>query len=273
MKRPIEDYVALALIADLTDPADFTFGVKSDFGGRQSYVFDLAKERVGFDFSIEIFQAAVRTLAACGLVRISEADFAEAYVKVFPDKFGAFIENAASERVQMEKEGISDLDDAVKTDFPNAHALSKHDIFSDYSIHEDEWARDVIEGLRKQFLASGFDIEGFRSYLHTPEIPASNRVVTLGHNQISLIEDKSDALAKALEDGWDEPNEPDETSKAVGMYRAGMELVRAAVFEFELFRMSMIAGLNLLIEKYKDHAIGAAAGQLLDLLLIHVGLK
>jgi hypothetical protein len=101
--------------------------------------------------------------------------------------------------------------------------------------------------------------------------PASDRIVTLSHNQISEIEDQAISLFKELDDGWSAPNEPDETSLAVGQVRGGLELVRAGILRIDLFKMSMIAGLKLLIERYKDHAIGAAAGNLLSVILKHFG--
>lgn len=106
----------------------------------------------------------------------------------------------------------------------------------------------------------------------TTEVPASDRVVRLNHNQIDEIEGRATEIVQELEHENSVDGEDGLRELILGKLRAGRELIKAGIFSLESLRLTMVVGLQMLVEKYKDHAIGAAAGNLLSLLLKEFGL-
>lgn len=99
------------------------------------------------------------------------------------------------------------------------------------------------------------------------EIPASDRVVRIDHNQILEVENDLQGIIDDLqfENGID--GEEGLRELVLGKLRAGKELLRAGVFTAQSIYYTLLVGLRMLVEKYQDHAIGAAAGSLLDLVV------
>ncbi|HEU0098419.1 MAG TPA: hypothetical protein VFQ67_06540 [Allosphingosinicella sp.] len=102
------------------------------------------------------------------------------------------------------------------------------------------------------------------------EVPASDRIVTLSHNQLKEIEPPLDELISALEADNGLPDQPGLKERLLGQVRAGRELLRVGSFKAYLVYITLLAGLAHLIEKYKGHAIAAAATTLMELLIKHV---
>lgn len=133
--------------------------------------------------------------------------------------------------------------------------------------------------LTRVFSNSAFwtDLEGEAVVASVPEntsgedIPASDRTVTLNHNQFTAIDGPVEELIVALDADNGIPDELGLREKILGQIRAGRELLRAGVFDGHLFYLSMVVGLKLLIEKYKDHIVGALASKLLDAIIEQLG--
>ena len=104
----------------------------------------------------------------------------------------------------------------------------------------------------------------------TIEIPASDRFVTLGHNQQAEIEQSSNDVIAALEQENSVDGDPSARAWMLGQLKAGRELVRAQVVNVWLLEQTVLRVLGTLIEKFKDHAIGAAAKGLVDLLMKYI---
>ena len=85
------------------------------------------------------------------------------------------------------------------------------------------------------------------------EIPAAGRVVTLSHNQIVKIGDGASEILDLVEEEYTPSNEPGVMELILGQLKAGRELVRSAVFEARLFWLTMVVGLRMLKDKYKNH--------------------
>lgn len=102
------------------------------------------------------------------------------------------------------------------------------------------------------------------------EVPAADRVVTLADNQIKELEEPIREVLNLVgeENGID--GDTGLRALVLGKIRAGKELIRAGIFELETLQLTLIVGLKLLVEKYRDHAIGAAASNLLGLLIKNV---
>jgi hypothetical protein len=102
--------------------------------------------------------------------------------------------------------------------------------------------------------------------------PASDRFVSLTHNQFKEIEEPAGSLLDDLDQDNGIPDHPGLKERLAGQIRAGRELLRAGEFQLGVFRSTMLAGLEELKERYGDHAIGAAASALLTLILHILGL-
>ncbi len=123
-----------------------------------------------------------------------------------------------------------------------------------------------------KFSSDDFDIS--RPQLDQPEarIPASDRVVSLDHNQVNTLDEPTSELISAVERENAIPDSPGVRELIIGQLKAGRELIRVGVFKVELLYATLVIGLKMLIEKYQDHAIAALASKLLDLVLQQVGI-
>lgn len=99
------------------------------------------------------------------------------------------------------------------------------------------------------------------------EIPASDRVVRLNDNQVSELDKPLEQIINLVEKENSIAGEEGLRELTLGRLKAGRELLRAAIFSVQSFQLTLIVGLQMLVEKYKKHAIGAAAGNLLTLLI------
>jgi len=101
-------------------------------------------------------------------------------------------------------------------------------------------------------------------------VPASDRIVTLAHNQTKEIEGPLEELVLALEADNGIPDRPGLKERLLGQVRAGRELIRVGTFKSYVLYVTLLSALNSLVEKYKGHAIGAVAATLVELLIKHV---
>jgi hypothetical protein len=94
-------------------------------------------------------------------------------------------------------------------------------------------------------------------------IPASDRVVSLSHNQINETDAKVSELIEQLEEDNGVPENPGLRERLIGQLKAGRELVRAGEFRAYLLYEVLVKALNEIIEKYGNEAIKALANALL----------
>ena len=104
------------------------------------------------------------------------------------------------------------------------------------------------------------------------QIPGSDRMVSINHNQQEQIETPVAELIKLVEAENSINGEQGVRELVLGRLRAGRELVRAGTFSVISLHLTLVIGLRLLKEKYGDQAIGIVAGTLLDLLLKQYGI-
>lgn len=108
----------------------------------------------------------------------------------------------------------------------------------------------------------------FETILDNPEeIPASDRIVSLSHNQFKEIDEGTAELLEALERDNGIPENPGLKERLVGQINAGRELLRAGEFQLAIFQATMLSGLKEVSDRYGDHVIGAAASALMTLIL------
>ena len=101
-------------------------------------------------------------------------------------------------------------------------------------------------------------------------IPASDRIVTLNHNQADEIVAATDTVIDGLQTENSIDGDAELRDRFLGQLRASRELVRAQSVRAYLLYESVVGVLGALIERYKDQAIAEAAKKLLDLLIERV---
>jgi hypothetical protein len=104
--------------------------------------------------------------------------------------------------------------------------------------------------------------------------PASDRVVSLDHNQARDAEEKIIELVEALENDNGDPENPGLRQRLIGQFRAARELVRSGEYYAYLLYETLITGLGEIIQRYGKPAIVALANAFLGAavgLLMQVG--
>ena len=103
-------------------------------------------------------------------------------------------------------------------------------------------------------------------------VPASDRLVSLKHNEQSEIEGPLEEVLSLVEAENSIHGEEGLRELTLGRLRAGRELIKAGVFSLRSLHLTLIVGLQMLVEKYGNSAIGIVATKLLDLVLKQYGI-
>lgn len=130
------------------------------------------------------------------------------------------------------------------------------------AIGGDRYFRDVFQG----YLSGQVDEPSVGSV--SIVVPASDRIVTISHNQRSAI----DAPLSALIDDVQADNEIIEDGvkeRLIGQMKAGQELVRSGSVRAYLLYHTLLRGLLELVARYRGRAIAIAAEKLAELLVEH----
>ena len=203
-------------------------------------------------FGIDVEEAAAGEAA----MRIAQLGLAKAY----NDPYAGFIFSPDSNLTILIN--IGKIDNEQNADFLRALA-GKEPLLSKVFANSNFW-----KDLRNQ---SSQNDDAMIADATNAAIPASDRIVTLSHNQYQAIEPETTKLIEQIENGNGVPDEPGFRERVLGHIRAGRELLRVGTFDAQLFYMSMIVGLKMLVEKYGDHALGALASKLLDVIVASIG--
>jgi len=193
---------------------------------------------------LEIFLAAFNEVLANGGI-VSEGDeFTGVWYKINPQEKANIVKRSLSQNPAAQR--LNNLGEAAPTAYRNA------------------LGRIVAEGL-----AADADADDVTSAFEetSSEVPASDRIVRLSDNQASEIAEPIDEIIAMVESQNSVGGGDGIRELILGRLKAGRELIRAAIFSAESLQLTLIVGLRMLVEQYKDHAIGAAAGKLLDLLV------
>lgn len=98
-------------------------------------------------------------------------------------------------------------------------------------------------------------------------IPSSNRIVRINHNQIENLDNlSSDIITKieSLNIISDDDDSRDIRSYILGAMKAGRELIRAGEFKVYAINITIIETLKILVKRYENEIIGALAAKLID---------
>jgi hypothetical protein len=122
----------------------------------------------------------------------------------------------------------------------------------------------------KQSILNG--LQAAEKVFGKPDIPASDRIVTLGHNspqRLGALE-KIDGLVKAVRETNEFPGSSEEKEQLLAELSAGRKLLEAVQVRLAALRATLQPALSWLMEKSAGAMLGKAAGALWDYL---VGLK
>ena len=134
-----------------------------------------------------------------------------------------------------------------------------------YGRNGSAYIEDALEHFAQM---SEAEVNQFRSSTsQNVAVPAADRIVDLAHNQQSELEAATTAVVDAIERENSVDGDPSLRQRILGQLRAGRELISAGVLNAHLLHQTLMSLLGGLIEKYKGHAIGETAKQLLALLL------
>lgn len=264
MARDLADYIALALVRNKDE--DSFFGASSDLTGDLNQLREKAESLCGFRMSEATFNKALRALADCGLVRITDDPYSGTFARIRCSELKSFFQKAESDLAKADEDygGVTAII-SQPSDYPAASALLKHELFEDYNELGSDWLSRALAGLREKIGPSGSieDLLDRADRLTAIAAPASDRIVTLQHNQILETDNSITELVDALEDDNGNPDDPGLRERLLGQIKAGRELIRAGEFRAYLLYEVLVRALGELIEKYGNPTIKALANALL----------
>ena len=98
------------------------------------------------------------------------------------------------------------------------------------------------------------------------EIPASDRVVSLSHNEVIEAEQPVSELIGSLEADNGNPNQIGMRERLLGEMKAGRELIRAGSYRAYLLYETLVRALGELVKRYGNPTLAALANALLGAL-------
>ncbi len=103
-------------------------------------------------------------------------------------------------------------------------------------------------------------------------IPASDRLVTLTHNQAVEIEEKTDEIINHVSALNQMDGEPNLRELVLGQLRAGKELIQAGTFRVYALESTLIEGLRFIAKRYEREGVAALAAALIMIIFRHIGI-
>ncbi|HKY82093.1 MAG TPA: hypothetical protein VJM09_11560 [Sphingobium sp.] len=166
-------------------------------------------------------------------------------------------------------EGKPDSNDDAEQ-FQEIHTQTAlYPILEAYARRGARYALDATQHLRSLNFEDWLELRGRET--SAPRIaPASNRIVTLSHNQQADLELASTEVIDALSTENSIDGNPQLRDAALGQLRAARELIRGQSLNAYLLYSSAVILLEGLIKRYGGQAIGHAAKKLLDLMIEHI---
>ncbi len=274
MNRPIADYVAAALLVPggAGDSA-FTSLMRTDFTGDFNALMNHAAECCGFVVEPAILRQCIRVLSRFGLVKVTDDPYSGSYYLIRVKKWPQTKSEIARELDAAAENGhTADNIEFVRSDYPLAAAAFDHDVMEDFREHGETWLRRALVGIAATLRQNG-DISEDNGMLSTlsEDIPASDRIVRLSHNQIESLEEKSRELLTEISKRNEIDSSPSLKDMIVGQINAGLELIRSGCIRLYLLQLTFMDTLVYLAKRYERETVGAMASALLTHLLEMIG--
>lgn len=145
------------------------------------------------------------------------------------------------------------------------HFLGRSEINAAAKRIGNRYFPDVLEGYRKVHgdeIGTEFPPASF--------VPASDRIVTLNHNQVDILDAEAGKIIEAVSE-QNQIGRVGLREMIIGQLKAGRELIRAGEFKLYLLRGTLINTLAWLAKKFEKDLIGDLAVKLLEALAEHLG--
>ena len=139
-------------------------------------------------------------------------------------------------------------------------------LFYKYGMIGPRFLTAALAGLQEE------EAKPERVSLDAGNVPASDRIVSLNHNEISELDERTSEIIDAVEDLNSIDGHVGLRELLIGQLKAGRELIRAGSIKFYVLQVTLIESLKFLATRYEKEAIGALAAALLTALGKHLGI-
>lgn len=224
-------------------------------------ISETLRDSYGFDCPEQLIDDALTTLRTANAVTRLDSPLTGDMFDIYTSALGYYFEEGAS-------------GDTEDFDFwgDRNRKIAALPVIHTYYKAGQKWVNRVVDSLKSR----GFD-DSFWGWgtvgneaTSAVAVPASDRVVTIDHNQQVELDEAATTLIAEIEKENGIDGDANLRNKVLGQLKAGRELIRSTVFSGYLLYQTLMSMLGSLMEKYKGHVIGEAAKVLFALLLQHV---
>ncbi|MEM7690652.1 MAG: hypothetical protein AAF291_16685 [Pseudomonadota bacterium] len=155
-------------------------------------------------------------------------------------------------------------------------ALDSNEIYNSFKEIGERFFEDAFDAIRDDpdLGSEPFNNDnGGGGDESTTSIPASDRLVTVSHNQSEELEKEIDKVLCEVEAFNSVDGEDGLREAVIGQLKAGRELIRAGWFKVYTLEVTLLSALRFLAERYEKEAVGALAAGLIAALIKHFGLS
>ena len=251
----LAEYVAVLLLENARGRTD------EQYGGSVKTIRRALLSNIGVDFEDADIAVALDILEPFAGASKEFSPLTDGYWSVNYDNFRYyFIEDKPDE--SDDEHGYNQIREMTK-EFPilAAYARSGGPYVADAKLALQDANSEQLDKLRKR----AFDEVGSQVIA-----PASDRVVSLDHNQQREIETAISEVSAGLSSENSIDGDTSLRERFLAELSAGRELIRAQSVRVYLLYETLVKLLAALIEKYKDKLLAEAAKKLLDLLIQHL---
>lgn len=231
------DYIAGAIIS-LIQEKKLISGLESD-----DDIWQIFKNNYGHELSQKQIDLLVKRLAKLGFIKVYRDEYAGTFYRA---TYGISLGTRAG--MVPDKPEFSIFKKAINEGRP---LLGR--VFENPKFWQDLNAE--IDDPTEAETTSDLDV--------VADIPASDRTVTLTHNQQVELEAQTQEIIEVVEKQNHIDGDVSLRSKIIGQLKAGLELIRASVFDAQIMYLTLVETLKLLVARYDQGIIGSLAGALL----------
>ncbi len=263
IRRP-SDYIALALIKD-RGSYDDAWALQSDFAGDPDEFHKHVNKICGFIVPDTIIAEVLERLSNLGVLKVTDDDYTGTYIKVSPNDYDDFIRKFRNQEEEIAKDDTIILEPSVLSkDFKEFWIVSEVDVLADYIELGNKWLERAIQGMKAK-IDFGEDIFSteLENHIINEIVPASDRIVTINHNQQIEFEEATNEIIEKVEQENSIDGDNDLRSQILGQLKAGLEFIRAGIFKSQLLFLSLIDALQVLVLRYEKETVGALAAALI----------
>lgn len=160
-------------------------------------------------------------------------------------------------------------DDAEHYKDTRNECIKKFPILVTYAETGDDFAKDILEHIQNtpESEWSHLRDDGLDDVLKVISVPASDRVVTLSHNEAGNLEHAASEVIDLIEAESAIEGDVSLKSRILGQLKAGRELIREKTFSALIMYNTLLSALVFLMQKYSGQAIAETARALYQMLI------